>query len=89
MYRSDKKVEDGQKVRSDHAHQKYLEKVYDWTATRAKKLIAGWRTLGLLDEKSFLKWTKNGGMLAHEKYDDEDGSGKEEEEEVDSGVEPG
>lgn len=72
-------------MRTNHAHQKYLEEVYEWTSTRAKKLVVGWKTLGLLDEKSFLKWTKKGGMLAYENYEDEDKS--EEQEEVDSGVE--
>ena len=72
-------------MKTDHAHQKYLEDVYEWTATRAKKLIMGWRTLGLLEEKEFLKWTRKGGMLACEEYESEEEK-DEEQEEVDSGV---
>lgn len=42
-----------------------------------KKLVAGWRTLGLLEEKEFLEGATRGGMLSHshEKY----GEGEKEE----------
>lgn len=44
-------------------HQTWLEDGFLLAPTRAKKLVLGWRELGLLDETKFLPWAKDGGLL--------------------------
>lgn len=52
-----------QRVRTDHAHQQWLEKVYDFKVSRAKVLVTAWRELGFLDEARYLPWVKAGGVF--------------------------
>lgn len=68
IHRSDKSVEKGERARTDHAHQKWLEEVYDWAPNRAKKLVIAWKVLGLLDEKRYLPWIRKGGMLSETEF---------------------
>lgn len=74
VYRSDKKVKDGEIVRTNYAHEQWLEKVYDWTVRRSRRLIAGWKCLGLLDQSQIAAWAARGGMLedAVREMDDEE-----------------
>lgn len=64
VYRSDKKVKDGEMVRTNYAHEQWLEKEYEWTVRRSRRLVAGWKVLGLLDQSKIAPWAAQGGMLA-------------------------
>lgn len=64
VFRSDKKVKDGELARTNYAHEQYMEKVYEWTVRRSRRLIAGWKVLGLLDQSQLMPWVAQGGMLA-------------------------
>ena len=61
VQRSDKKA--GQRIRSEHASQQWLENEYGWGNRRARRLITGWRVLGLHDESRVMPWINEGGML--------------------------
>ncbi|CAK4031249.1 proteasome subunit alpha type-3 [Lecanosticta acicola] len=61
---TDIKIEHGDSVRTDTKHCQWMEKVYGWKQRRAKRLVTGWKELGLLEEKKMLPWVKAGGMLA-------------------------
>lgn len=65
-------------VRTEYAHQQWLEREYGWRATRAKKLVAGWRILGFLDERRFLAWAREGAMLEVVGLKDGEGNGESE-----------
>jgi hypothetical protein len=54
-----------QRVRSDRAHQQWLERTYEWRSSRAKRCVDGWKVLGLLDERKMFAWIRNGGMLPY------------------------
>lgn len=62
VQRTDKKP--GQRVRSEYASQQWLEREYGWVNRKAKRLIVGWRILGLLDEIRLMPWIREGGLLA-------------------------
>lgn len=64
VYRSDKKIKDGDMVRTNYAHEQWLEKVYEWTVRRSRRLLAGWKVLGLLDQSKIAPYAAQGGMLA-------------------------
>lgn len=64
VYRSEKKVREGQLVRSKYAHEQWLERVYEWSVRRSRRMILGWKVLGLLDQEELVPWVKAGGMLA-------------------------
>lgn len=51
------------KVRTEHAHRTWLEKVYDMRSQRAKLMIVAWKELGFLDERRYMDWVNAGGML--------------------------
>ncbi|KXT11176.1 hypothetical protein AC579_6856 [Pseudocercospora musae] len=53
----------GGKVRTDHAHHQWLEEVYGWKSTKSRRLIAGWKELGMLNEEKFKGWIEAGGMF--------------------------
>ncbi|KAK3700916.1 hypothetical protein LTR37_015719 [Vermiconidia calcicola] len=54
------------RVRTEHAHQVWLENEYEFRSTRAKMLVVAWRELGFLDEGRFLGWVREGGMFEGE-----------------------
>lgn len=60
------------KVRTVYAHAQWLEKVYDWKLTKAKRLIAGWAELGLLDENRMRAWIRSGGQFELEDHYEEE-----------------
>lgn len=64
VFRSDKNIKAGEVVRTNYAHEQYMEKVYEWAVRRSRRLIAGWKTLGLLDQELIAPWAAQGGMLA-------------------------
>ncbi|KAK5740542.1 hypothetical protein LTR17_004579 [Elasticomyces elasticus] len=82
------------KVRTELAHENWLVGYEGLTAKdnskggaigerrlkgrEARKLIVGWRVMGLLEETRFLEWAKGGGMLEGVGHNEEE---KEEEEE--------
>ncbi|KAK3705694.1 hypothetical protein LTR37_013137 [Vermiconidia calcicola] len=51
------------RVRTEHAHQIWLENEYEFRSTRAKMLVVAWRELGFLDEGRFWGWVRAGGMF--------------------------
>lgn len=51
-------------VRTDHAHQVWLERNHGMRHTKAKMLVVAWRELGFLDEAWFVGWIRKGGVLA-------------------------
>lgn len=53
------------RVRTEHAHQGWLEREYEFRSSRAKMLVVAWRELGFLDEGRYLDWVRAGGMLEH------------------------
>ncbi|KAI6868790.1 hypothetical protein KC323_g2948 [Hortaea werneckii] len=55
--------EGGSKVRSEHAHEVWVVEETKWKVSRARRLVVGWRVLGFLDERRFLPWLREGGML--------------------------
>ncbi|KAK4506910.1 hypothetical protein PRZ48_000643 [Zasmidium cellare] len=80
VYRSDKKVKDGENVRTNYAHEQWLEKMYEWSRSRCKRLVAGWRVLGLLEQGRLVPWVLSGGMLVDDvramEVVEEDGDGE-------------
>ncbi|SMQ49538.1 unnamed protein product [Zymoseptoria tritici ST99CH_3D7] len=68
MMHTNKHVEGGkQRVKSDRAHQRWLEDTEPWKlpSARARRCVAGWKVLGLLDERVLFAWIRSGGMLQH------------------------
>ncbi|GAB7360380.1 hypothetical protein MBLNU230_g8337t1 [Neophaeotheca triangularis] len=70
-------------LRSEFLHAQWLERAFGWKVTRARRLVAGWKVLGFLDERRFLAWAREGAMvegagLVAEGEGDEDGEGYEE-----------
>ena len=65
--RTDKKIEGegAVHVRTDYGHGQWLERAHRFGNRRARRLVAGWRELGLLEESALLPWIREGGMLAH------------------------
>lgn len=53
--------EEGKRVRTDHANQVWLEEAYGWRNVRAKRLVNGWKELGLVDEGRVREWNGEGG----------------------------
>ncbi|RMY38536.1 hypothetical protein D0865_13066 [Hortaea werneckii] len=53
----------GSRVRSEHAHEVWLVEEMKWKVSRARRLVVGWRILGFLEERRFLPWLREGGML--------------------------
>lgn len=74
MLHNEKKLErENAKVRTEYAHAQWLESVYDWKLTRAKRLVVGWRELGLLEEKRIRAWIRSGGQFEFaDHYEDEE-----------------
>ncbi|KAK3642419.1 hypothetical protein LTR56_010772 [Elasticomyces elasticus] len=86
------------KVRTELAHENWLVGYEGLTAKdnskgsavgerrlkgrEARKLIVGWRVMGLLEETRFLEWAKGGGMLegVGNREEEKEGGEKEEEE---------
>ena len=56
-------AEGGSRVRSEHAHEVWVVEETKWKVSRARRLVVGWRVLGFLDERRFLPWLREGGML--------------------------
>lgn len=48
------------RVRTEHAHQVWLENEHKFKTTQAKTLVVGWRVLGFLDESRYLGWVREG-----------------------------
>lgn len=67
VMRTDKKIEGegAVHVRTDYGHGQWLERAHRFSNRRARRLVAGWRELGLLEESALLPWIREGGMLAH------------------------
>lgn len=63
LHSEKKLIRENAKVRTVYAHAQWLEKVYEWKLTRAKRLIMGWGELGLLDEKRIRAWIRSGGQF--------------------------
>lgn len=63
MHSEKKLVKANAKVRTEFAHAQWLERVYEWKLTRAKRLVLGLRELGLLEEKRILAWIRSGGQF--------------------------
>jgi hypothetical protein len=60
-------------VRTEYAHAQWLEKDLEWKLTRAKRLVMGWRELGLLEEKRIRAWIRSGGQFEFgDHYEDEE-----------------
>lgn len=73
MLHSEKKlVKENSKVRTEYAHAQWLEKYYDWKLTRAKRLVVGWRELGLLEENRMRAWIRSGGQFEFEEHFEEE-----------------
>ena len=51
-------------VRTERAHQMWLEGLYGVKVTQARILVTGWRELGFLEECKFAAWIQGGGMVA-------------------------
>ncbi|RMY93336.1 hypothetical protein D0862_09242 [Hortaea werneckii] len=51
------------RVRTEHAHEVWLVEEMKWKVGRARRLVLGWRILGFLEERRFLPWLREGGML--------------------------
>ena len=51
------------RVRTETAHQRWLESTYEIRARRAKCLVTCWREFGFLDESRYLDWVRAGGMF--------------------------
>ena len=62
------------RVRTERAHQVWLEQEYKMRTTAARALVIGWRVLGFLEEARFVGWVKEGWGGDVE---DEDGDGNE------------
>ncbi|KAI7189949.1 hypothetical protein D0869_02112 [Hortaea werneckii] len=56
-------TEGGSRVRSEHAHEVWLVEEMKWKMNRARRLVVAWRILGFLEERMFLPWLREGGML--------------------------
>lgn len=67
VMRTDKKIEGegAVHVRTDYGHGQWLERAHRFGNRRARRLVAGWRDLGLLEESALLPWIREGGMLAN------------------------
>lgn len=48
------------RVRTERAHQAWLENEYKCKVTQARTLVVGWRVLGFLDEARFMDWVTEG-----------------------------
>lgn len=48
------------RVRTERAHQVWLETAYKCRTTQARTLVIGWRVLGFLDETRYLGWVRDG-----------------------------
>ncbi|CZT15580.1 uncharacterized protein RCC_01431 [Ramularia collo-cygni] len=69
---NEKKLLKNAKVRTEYAHAQWLEKFYEWKLTRAKRLVAGWREVGFLEEDRIRAWIRSGGQFElGEHYDEE------------------
>lgn len=68
--------EGNSRVRTEHAHEVWLVEEMKWKVSRARRLVVGWRILGFLEERRFLPWLREGGMLEkvgrRESEDDEE-----------------
>ena len=51
------------RVRTEHAHQLWLEREYEFRTSRAKGLVIGWREMGFLDEWRYGEWVRAGGIF--------------------------
>jgi hypothetical protein len=49
-------------------HTNWLEDVMQCKPVQARKLVLGWRELGILDEKRFASLIKHGGMFENEDW---------------------
>ncbi|KAK4636091.1 putative proteasome subunit alpha type-3 [Fulvia fulva] len=78
IQRNEKKP--GKPLRSDHASSQWLEREYGWVNRKARRLVVGWRILGLLDESRVMQWINEGGILAvsmQKREDDEENESKD------------
>lgn len=72
LHSEKKLVAHNAKVRTDYAHAQWLEKFYDWKLTRVKRLVVGWRELGLLEENRIRAWIGSGGQFeSSDHYEEE------------------
>lgn len=73
LHNEKKLVGKNAKVRTEYAHAQWLEKDLEWKLTRAKRLVMGWRELGLLEEKRIRAWIRSGGQFEFgDHYEDEE-----------------
>ena len=56
------RIGDGKKrVRTENAHQGWLERTEKWKGQRARKLVVGWKVLWFLEETGWLEWVESWG----------------------------
>jgi hypothetical protein len=66
------------RVRTETAHQRWLENTYEMRARRAKCLVTCWKEFGFLDESRYLDWVRAGGMFEDAPVGEPDEEGEEE-----------
>ena len=60
------------RVRTERAHQVWLENEYKLKNNQARTLVIGWRVLGFLDEGRYARWVREGWGFDDEEDEEED-----------------
>jgi hypothetical protein len=53
-------------VRSNNAHEVWLQDNFEMKVSKSKIVISGWRALGFLDEEWFKEWIQQAGMFEND-----------------------